>query len=396
MNCVPLNVALQICSSGVEKFEGHKYYVNTSNVDENTIVGDIEKITYEKRKSRANMEVQIGDVLFAKMANSRKVLLINADNVSNIYSTGFFVLHPHTDKLRSKYLYYWLIFEGTELLKDRLARGETQRQLNNSQLRNKFKIPLLSLIEQDKWIMKFEKIESALNQLKQQKDTSEKILISERENCFVNMPTHYNLEQIVKEPVYRYPTFYGFKYVEKGVPVLKISNMTKTGKLPAESHLYDHITEKINEKYPKTIVERGDLIMEVRGTYIGKTALVPSSLSGSNISPNTVRISLNRKKILPSYFWHYTFTSGFKNQIKKITRYWKYKFGTVRADRLKKIMIPTPSLEVQRKDLNRLELIDSVVTQFSIDVQNCKNLLQSNLCRAFLIVEMKDTKLHVK
>lgn len=361
MKTVPLKEVVQIVKSGVKPFDGEKAYVDTSSVEGNKIVGEIENTTYGHRKSRANMEVQVGDVLFAKMADTRKTLLIQSDNSSNIYSTGFFVVRPNPTKLRTKYLYYWLRFEGTELLKDRLAHGETQKQLNNTQLKNKFCIPIPDLPQQDEWISKFEKIDSILNRLQKQKEIAYNLLMSEREDSLRCDPKDYlPLEKIVKSPPYRYPTFYGFKYVKEGVPVLKISNMTPEAKFPTDKSLYDHITEEINSRYPKTIVQENDLVMEARGTYIGKTALVPSELSGANISPNTIRISLNTEKIIPTYFWHYTFTSQWNGQIEKITRYWKLKFGTIRADRLKKVMVPVPKLKTQEKVVEHLETIDSI------------------------------------
>ena len=384
MNIVPLKKVLKIVKSGVEAFKGERVYIDTRNVKGNKIVGDGEQVSFENRKSRANMEVEEGDILFAKMADTKKVLLIDSNNSANIYSTGFFVLHPNPALLRTKYLYYYLRFDGTELLKNRLAHGETQKQLNNVLLKNKFFIPLYDLSQQDRWVSTFEKIDSILSHLQNQRERAYNLLMGAREESYRSNPKNlFPLEQIVKIPPYRYPTFYGFKYVKEGVPVLKISNMTAEAKFPIDKNLYDHITKEVNAEYPKTIVEENDLVMEARGTYIGKTALVPTELVGSNISPNTIRISLDAEKILPTYFWHYTFTSKWKSQIRRRTRYWKLKFGTIRADKLNQVKIPVPPKEEQRRVVKRLELLDSISTQFQKDITHCEKILQSNLQKVF-------------
>jgi type I restriction enzyme S subunit len=207
--------------------------------------------------------------------------------------------------------------------------------------------------------------------------------VSKREESFSIGKDSVSLESLCREPPYRYPTFYGLRFVKVGIPVLKISNMTLDGKLPTDTALYDHITAEDNSRFPKTIVKENDLIMEVRGTYIGKTALVPNELSGANISPNTIRIAPDENQIIPEYVWHYTFTSWWQNQIERITRRWKVGFGTVRADRLKLVRVPAPSKEAQKAVLSQLKRIDRVISEFSQSIETCDALLQTLLERHY-------------
>lgn len=385
MDSESLTAPFAIVESGVNRFQGTKNYIDTSNVVVNEIVGKAEAVRFVTRKSRANMEAEIDDVLFAKMANTRKVLLIDKSNESNIYSTGFFVLRPNQLKVRPKYLYYWTRWENTELLKDRLAHGETQRQLNNTQLKKKFKLPTPKLTAQDDSIERFDRVESLLNRLREQKRIAEQLLRSEREEEFDIEKYASTFESLCKSPTpCRYPTFYGIEYVKVGLPVLKISDMTPDGKLPTDKSLYDCITDEVNARFPNTVVQENDLVLEVRGSYIGKTALVPKELAGSNIrSNNTMRISLDTDQILPEYFWHYTFTSLWQKQIDRITRLWKQGFGTVRADRLKKVKVPAPKKDIQKQVLSRLQAIDFVLTEFSRNISTCEELLQTLLQREF-------------
>jgi len=388
---VPTEV-LDIVSSGVKPFDGKRQYVDTSNVEDNRIVGDLETITYLNRKSRANMEAEEGDVLFAKMAKTHKVILVSSDLSKHVFSTGFFVLRAKKGVLLSKYLYYWLRFEGTELLKDRFAHGETQMALNSSLLASKFKIPVpfstakeqFDLNEQERIVESLDKIEAVSSHLHEQQIQSVNLLNAERENAF-NIESKYfvPLTKVVSTPPYRYPTFYGIPTVKNGTPVLKISNMTDNAKLPTDKTLYDCIPEEASLQYPKTIVEENDLVMEVRGTYIGKTAIVPKELAGSNISPNTIRISPNREEIVPEYFWHYTFTSAWKNQVLRYSRFWKLGFGTIRSDRIDKILVPKPLKSEQEHALRTLAVFDDISVRLTHSFALVEEALQVQLASLF-------------
>ena len=137
-----LKDVIKIMPSGISHFAGEKKYVDTSSV-ENTKILNYEPITFDNRRSRANMQVNEGCVLFAKAKDTHKVLLITSENCNNIYSTGFFVLKTKTEKILPEYLYYYFNFNEIEKLKNRLAQGATQIAINNDILYNSlFESPL--------------------------------------------------------------------------------------------------------------------------------------------------------------------------------------------------------------------------------------------------------------
>ena len=154
------------------------------------------------------------------------------------------------------------------------------------------------------------------------------------------------LKRVCKE-IYRYPTFYGFRFIKEGVPVLKISNFLENDQFDPVMANYDYIPQTISLRFPKTIVQRGDFVMGVRGTYVGRTVPVPSYLEGANCSPNLIRISPDPELIRPRFLWHFTCSEWWAQQINRLVHNWKQKFGTIRADRLKKVTIPCPSLDAQ-------------------------------------------------
>lgn len=100
--------------------------------------------------------------------------------------------------------------------------------------------------------------------------------------------------------LYRYPTFYGFEFVDEGVPVLKGEDIDSSGLVSIKRG--DCVTQEISKRYPRTVLEEEDLIISVRG-YVGKVGLVDSSLAGSQTSPNLIRVKSNKKKVDPLYLW---------------------------------------------------------------------------------------------
>ena len=93
-----------VTSSGLEPFEDEKIYVPTGEVERGEIIGDDGTVSYDDRPSRANLAVRVGDVLFAKMKDSIKVVRATQDlSEDYIFSTGF-VRVTTTDSVNSDFL----------------------------------------------------------------------------------------------------------------------------------------------------------------------------------------------------------------------------------------------------------------------------------------------------
>jgi len=121
----------------IDLFEGEKTYLATSDVVNNEINFGADKITFENRESRANMQPIPNSIWFAKMKKSKKVLYIG--EYSNyflenfILSTGFAGL-----KCKEKYFveYIWGFVNNYnfEKIKDILSNGATQEAINNDSM----------------------------------------------------------------------------------------------------------------------------------------------------------------------------------------------------------------------------------------------------------------------
>ena len=143
---VKLSDIASLISEMVVPFKGKRKYVATGSLDDDeNITG--EYIKYNNRPSRANIIVKINDVCFAKMKNTKKVLLINKNNSNYIYSTGFAVLRPNVNRILPEYLFYIINSKNFQFKKNYMCTGATQKAITNNKI-NQIKIFLPTIKEQ--------------------------------------------------------------------------------------------------------------------------------------------------------------------------------------------------------------------------------------------------------
>lgn len=123
---------IDITGSSCKPFEGSKRYVSTGavaidHIDKNAT----EIVDYTTRPSRADLIVEPGALLFAKMKGTKKTLYIDKKLSENIYSTGFYALKAKEGILNDRCLYHLL--GSTQFLaqKDKYCSGATQKAITN-------------------------------------------------------------------------------------------------------------------------------------------------------------------------------------------------------------------------------------------------------------------------
>ncbi|MBS3973041.1 MAG: restriction endonuclease subunit S [Erysipelotrichia bacterium] len=129
---------------GIESFDGEKKYLATADVSETQINFNSTNISFYSRPSRANMQPLPKTVWFAKMKDSRKLIMIDdfSDLIlsSYIFSTGFAGI-----KCTNESLYYiWLYISSLQFdqVKNSLCNGTTMEAINNENISNiKIAIP---------------------------------------------------------------------------------------------------------------------------------------------------------------------------------------------------------------------------------------------------------------
>ena len=91
-----------------------------------------------------------------------------------------------------------------------------------------------------------------------------------------------------------------------GVPVIKVKDI-KDG-IVASNRTLLHTSPIIDQQYARSRVRKGDILFTIRGT-VGRTAVVPESLDGANITQDTARIAA--KDVNCSYLLAAMATEGF-------------------------------------------------------------------------------------
>lgn len=357
-------------------------WVKITDMKEKYVSGTSEFITEAGLKNSSAKIIPKGTILISIFASIGQVGILDIDATCNQAIAGVQICDKNVDKI---YLYYYLISKKDYFLN--IGRGVAQNNINQKILKET-EILVPPLETQQKIVSILEKAEETKKLRAQADELTQKLLQSVFLEMFGDTETNPNnwdlvtLEKVCEE-IYRYPTFYGFEYVPNGIPVLKISNMDKNGGFLEDLNIYDKITEDINKKYPRTIVDEGDIIFEARGTYIGKCALVPPILKGSNISPNTVRISPKRDTILPEYLIHLSFSKGWKTKIESRVNYWKGGFGTIKTSDLKVIKIPLPPIHLQHRFVQIVRSIKSTQQSQNQSSVEINNLFDALMQKAF-------------
>nr|WP_223227119.1 restriction endonuclease subunit S [Vibrio cholerae] len=263
-----------------------------------------------------------------------------------------FKVEPNFAKVNKDYLRYALRDAISAMLK--FTRGSTMKHVNRGDFLGT-KIPLPPLETQKQIAAVLEKAD----QLRKDCQQMEQELNGLAQSVFIDMfgdpvtnPKGWEVKTLddVCDDIYRYPTFYGFDYVDKGIPVVKIGNITADGYVDGDLSKYDFMPESISKEYPRTILKLGDIVMAVRGDgSTGKRiGLVESeSVVNGNISPNLIMYRANLEKV--DYIFLYFFLTSFGGQ-KKIEKYIsKTAKKTITGKDIKKIEIYCPPMELQNK-----------------------------------------------
>jgi type I restriction enzyme, S subunit len=184
----------------------------------------------------------------------------------------------------------------------------------------------------------------------------------------------------VMSEVYRYPTYYGITYVEVGVPEIRGELLQEDGSIIADIDHLRFISPETSARFPRTVLEEGDLVMSVRGT-IGKIGLVPATLAGANMTANLIRMAPKRSILNSRFAWYFTQTAYFKRQLVSASS--STTIQTIKAPDLKGIMVPLPPLSLQLEFASRDMAVERLKTSQRASLVEWEALFAGLQHRAF-------------
>lgn len=145
---VNISEAVEITNNRVKSFKGERRYLATGDLIGEEINGSIVSVDYETKPSRADLLVNEGNIIVARMQATNKVLLIDKSTEDLIVSTGFLTLQPQKE-FDGNFLAHYLRSEIFQREKNKYCSGATQKAINNGSFR-KLKAPSYLLDEQKK------------------------------------------------------------------------------------------------------------------------------------------------------------------------------------------------------------------------------------------------------
>jgi type I restriction enzyme S subunit len=185
------------------------------------------------------------------------------------------------------------------------------------------------------------------------------------------------------------------KYITSGSTPSKV-HFTDNEEIPYLK-VYNIVNQKINFEYKpqfikqdihntklkRSILETDDLIMNIVGPPLGKTALIPNKYNEWNCN-QAIAVFKTVDKTLNVYLHLYLSEGSFLNQINLI--------GTAGQDNISitksnNILVPLPPLEEQKRIVEKVEKLMATCDALELEVQNSKTktekLMQSVLKEAF-------------
>lgn len=266
---------IEIVGSKPTLYEGTKQYVSTGAVEEYFInKNSIEEYTYNERPSRADLVGKSGDILFAKMAETKKTLILDKETENYLFSTGFFAIRPKSGILTTKCLYYLLNSKNFLSQKDKNSSGATQKAITNAGLEKiNVNIPLFS--KQDHIVKQFDLLTDIIKKYQSQLEKLDSLIKSRFIEMFGDKPVEsgkWKVEKLedvcdlITDGTHKTPN-----YQQKGIRFISAKNIIN-GKIDLTDTKF--ITEEEYKQIQKRCrVEKNDVLLTKSGS-LGSSAII--------------------------------------------------------------------------------------------------------------------------
>ncbi len=362
----------------VQPFDGMKNYLSTGDLQNEGL--SFEEVTFSNKPSRADILVSEGDVMFAKMVNTNKVLQIDKTLDGTIVSTGFSVHRPDENILNGDYLIQFLKNNYFLRQKNKFCTGAIQSAISNTGIEKIF-VPVPSISEQIQIATILNKSEALIEQRKKSIDLLDEFLKSIFLEMFGN-PLRNNkkwklltLSEFGESRLGK--MLDGKKIIGNNLkPYLRNTNVIWFG-----FKLDELLEMDFNEEDRKEFsLKKGDILM-CEGGEIGRCAIWKNELQECYFQKAIHRIRLNKKIALPEFFvfmfWQYTMSGGLKRFMNAVT------ISHLTGEKLKKMKLPIPPIELQTQFASIVNQTEIIKEKYKESLTQLENLHGSLSHEAF-------------
>jgi len=383
MKELPFVDCIELSGSSVKYFDGTRFFMSTGALQGCEINEDaLEEVTYLDRPSRANVCVSVGDIIFAKMQNTIKVLRIVEDTKDLIVSTGFFVVRPR-ENIDSEFIVQYLNSGKFNAQKDKNCTGATQKALTNVGLK-KITVPELDYVHQQQIGMALLKIRTVINKRHEQLAVLDKLARDAFIDMFGNLltnPLKWQIDDVesvcsvIVDCPHSTP-----KYLSENTGYYCI----KTGDLRghkinwdmAEFLSEDNYSERIRRYKPKY----EDVVYSREGAIYGIAAMIDQNYDVA-LGQRMMLFSVNREKCDP-YFFLYQMNNAFI-----LSQADACVVGSasphVNIGSIKKFQFALPPIERQREFAEQVKKINKQKSRLQASLAELEAIYKSTLQKAF-------------
>lgn len=349
------------------------------NYDNVNYITEQDYISINKRS-----KVDVGDVLFAMIGTIGNPIVIKDEPDFAIKNVALFKVPKNQD---SHFLKYYLDSGSVIERMSKDAKGATQKFVGLGYLRN-FEIPLPPLPEQQRIVSILDEAFAAIAKAKANAEQNLKNAKELFESYLQGVFENGNWEERVLGDLCLLitkgssPKWQGIKYIDEPGILFVTSENVGEGKMLLNERKY--VEEKFNLKDKKSILKKGDVLTNIVGASIGRTAIYDID-DIANINQAVCILRCNPKLILNNYLM-ILLNSPF---LKKILH--DNEVNTARANLslgfFNKLSIPCPSIEVQQTIVLQLDALRAETQKleavYQKKITDLEELKKSILQKAF-------------
>lgn len=381
MDRVNILDAVDIMNNRVKPFAGTKRYLATGDLSGDQINEGIVEVDYDNKPSRADLLVEKGNILVARMQATNKVLLIDENSEDLIVSTGFLTLSPK-DVFNERYLAHYFRSSMFQRDKDKFCSGATQKAINNGSF-EKLKVPKYSLGEQKSISNRLDHADSLRQKRKEQLILLDDYLksvflemfgdpVTNEKNWLLSVGQDYS--DLITVGVVVRPASY---YVDKGVIALRSLNI-KPNRIDLQNIVY-FSEESSKGVLAKSILKQGDVVV-VRTGLTGTAAVVSQELDGSNCI-DLIIVRPKKDKLNPFYLTFLLNSDIGKKLISSKEVGGIQKHFNVGA--IKNIQIPLPPIDMQNKFASIVKQVEQTKQKMRESLNEMDNHFNALMQRCF-------------
>lgn len=274
--------------------------IDDLNVDNGTVSSTKEYITECGLQSIRGRLFEPGTLLFAMYGSVGKMAWAGVRLATNQAILGISVLDPQ--RLAPNYLKHWLASRQGDF--DRDANGVTQKNLSAGYVRD-LEIELPPIEEQ----LRIAKILDKADSLRRKRQEAIRLAEESLRAVYLDLAQHHTARLTVESLLADVPNSartgpFGSQllvseFTESGIPVLGIDNVVSNAFTWAAPRFISPEKYAELERYA---VRPGDVMVTIMGTT-GRVAIAPDDLPTCISTKHLCTLTLDRKKMLPTYFW---------------------------------------------------------------------------------------------